>query len=52
MKADIFLTKVRRTIQCLEAHPDNEENSEFADRICDLKALEKEFYLSVVVNRK
>lgn len=38
-----MLKKVRSVKLCLEAHQDNEENSEFADRIADLEDLEKYF---------
>lgn len=38
-----MLQKVRSIRLCLLAHPDNEENSEFADRIADLEELEKYF---------
>lgn len=34
--------KLKSVELCLSAHPDNEEHSEFADRISDLQALPKE----------
>lgn len=37
-----ILSKLRSVELCLSAHPDNEENSEFADRISDLEELQKE----------
>ena len=36
MNNDEILKRVKSTILCLMAHPDNEPNSEFADRIDDL----------------
>lgn len=35
--------KIRSIKLCMMAHPDNEEHSEFADRISDLEELELEF---------
>lgn len=37
-----ILSKLRSVELCLLAHPDNEEHSEFADRISDLQELQKE----------
>jgi hypothetical protein len=37
-----ILSKLRSVELCLSAHPDNEEHSEFADRISDLQELQKE----------
>lgn len=37
-----ILAKLRSVELCLSAHPDNEEHSEFADRISDLQELQKE----------
>ena len=34
--------KIRALILCLEAHPDNEPDSEFADRLSDLYSLESD----------
>lgn len=34
--------KLRSIELCLSAHPDNEEHSEFADRISDLVEIQKE----------
>ena len=34
--------KLRSIELCLSAHPDNEENSEFADRISDIEDIQKE----------
>lgn len=34
-----FLQKLKSIRLCLSAHPDNEENSEFADRIEDLNEI-------------
>lgn len=34
-----FKTKINSTILCLLAHPDNEPDSEFADRISDLEEI-------------
>ena len=36
-----ILKKIKSVILCLEAHPDNEPNSEFADRIKDLKDVQQ-----------
>lgn len=37
------IKKIRSIILCLSAHPDNEEHSEFADRIDDLVELQELF---------
>lgn len=37
-----LLQKIKSIKLCLMAHPDNEENSEFADRISDLEEIENE----------
>ena len=37
-----ILSKLKSVELCLSAHPDNEEHSEFADRISDLQELQKE----------
>ena len=37
-----LLQKIKSIKLCLMAHPDNEEHSEFADRISDLEEIEKE----------
>jgi len=37
-----ILSKLRSIELCLSAHPDNEEHSEFSDRISDLQTLQKE----------
>ena len=37
-----ILKKIKSIKLCLLAHPDNEENSEFADRITDLQEIEDE----------
>lgn len=37
-----ILRKIKSTRLCLMAHPDNEEHSEFADRISDLEKIEDE----------
>jgi hypothetical protein len=37
-----ILSKLRSVELCLLAYPDNEEHSEFADRISDLQELQKE----------
>lgn len=36
-----MLQKIRSVLLCLIAHPDNEENSEFQDRISDLEEIEE-----------
>jgi hypothetical protein len=40
MRNEILLGKIRSLNLCLSAHPDNCDNSEFADRICDLEEIE------------
>lgn len=40
-----ILEKIKSLKLCLMAHPDNEENSEFADRISDLEDIEKELLI-------
>lgn len=35
-----ILSKLKSVELCLSAHPDNEEHSEFADRISDLEAMQ------------
>ena len=35
-----FLNKIKSVKLCLMAHPDNQEHSEFADRISDLEEIE------------
>lgn len=42
--------KLRSIELCLSAHPDNEEHSEFADRISDLKEIQKEVKLDELQN--
>ena len=37
-----ILSKLRSVELCLSAHPDNEEHSEFSDRISDIQELQKE----------
>lgn len=37
-----FLNKIKSVKLCLMAHPDNQEHSEFADRISDLEEIENE----------
>ncbi|EMY3554928.1 hypothetical protein [Flavobacterium psychrophilum] len=37
-----LLEKIKSVKLCLMAHPDNEEHSEFADRISDLEEIENE----------
>ena len=37
-----ILNKIKSVKLCLIAHPDNEIDSEFADRISDLEEIEKE----------
>jgi len=39
--------KLRSIELCLSAHPDNEEHSEFADRISDLQELPKDIEFEV-----
>lgn len=36
------MSKLKSVELCLSAHPDNEEHSEFADRISDLEQLSKQ----------
>ncbi len=43
--------KLRSIELCLSAHPDNEEHSEFADRISDLQELPKDIEFEVEKNR-
>ena len=43
MNRETILKKLNSTILCLMAHPDNEPNSEFADRIDDLINLQDHF---------
>ena len=43
--------KLRAIELCLSAHPDNEEHSEFADRISDLQELPKDIEFEVEKNR-
>ena len=42
MKIEEMLSKLRSIELCLSAHPDNEEHSEFADRIEDLQEIQIE----------
>ena len=42
-----MLQKIRSVKLCLMAHPDNEPNSEFEDRISDLEEIEKELKLKL-----
>ena len=42
MKKDKQILEIKRTINMLMAHPDNEQNSEFADRIDSLIELKKQ----------
>ena len=44
-----MILELNRTINMLMAHPDNEPNSEFADRIDSLIELKHQFYLNGVV---
>ena len=44
MKNKEILEKIRRILFCLTTHPDNELNSEFADRIDDLIDIRDELY--------
>jgi hypothetical protein len=37
-----ILQKIKSVKLCMQAHPDNEPDSEFADRITDLIEIEKE----------
>lgn len=39
MEMKVFYQKIRSVKLCLIAHPDNEEGSEFADRIRDLEEI-------------
>lgn len=47
---DIF-TKLKSIELCLSAHPDNEEHSEFADRIEDLQELPNNIAYEIEKNR-
>jgi hypothetical protein len=40
-----MLQKIQSVKLCMQAHPDNEPYSEFADRITDLIEIEKELNL-------
>ena len=40
MKTAAMIEKIFRVKQCLMAHPDNKEGSEFEDRISDLQKVE------------
>ncbi len=46
-----ILSKLRSVELCLSAHPDNEEHSEFADRISDLEVLPKEIEIALEKQR-
>lgn len=37
-----ILNKIKSVKSCIMAHPDNEQDSEFADRISDLEEIENE----------
>lgn len=50
-KKDI-LKRLDSTIGCFMAHPDNEPNSEFADRIDDLLEIKQTLTISTISNRK
>jgi hypothetical protein len=39
MKKEQILTKLNSVLLCMSAHPDNEPDSEFADRISDLEEI-------------
>ena len=41
MKTKEMLQKIKSVLLCLSAHPDNEQNSEFEDRIEDLIEIEE-----------
>jgi hypothetical protein len=42
-----LLKKIKSVKLCLMAHPDNQEHSEFADRIADLKEIENELQMII-----
>lgn len=42
IKMSTLLEKIKSVKLCLMAHPDNEQDSEFADRISDLEEIENE----------
>ena len=52
MTKDRQILEINRTINMLMAHPDNEPNSEFEDRIESLIELKKQLTLSNVSNRR
>ena len=47
MENKTMLQKIRSVKLCLMAHPDNEPNSEFEDRISDLEEIENELKLKL-----
>lgn len=42
MDREEMLKKIKSVLLCLKAHPDNKQNSEFADRITDLMEIQIE----------
>ena len=44
MKNQEMIQKIRSIRLCLSAHPDNEQNSEFADRIQDCDEIESHLF--------
>ena len=47
MKNKEILKKINSVLLCLMAHPDNEPDSEFADRISDLEEIQKALKLKL-----
>ena len=48
MENKTMLQKIRSVKLCLMAHPDNEPNSEFQDRISDLEEIENDLKLKSI----
>lgn len=47
-----ILSKLKSVELCLSAHPDNEPNSEFADRITDLIEISKQIKLKIMTKKQ
>lgn len=47
-----ILSKLKSVELCLSAHPDNEPNSEFADRITDLIEISKQIKLKTMTKKQ